>query len=39
MCGIAGLLGAESIRAGSEPRDVPPLSQRILDYFAKGQCG
>ena len=35
----AGLLGAESIRAGSEPRDVPPLSQRILDYFAKGQCG
>ena len=32
-----GALGHASMRAGSVPQDVPPLSDELLNYFANGQ--
>jgi predicted dehydrogenase len=31
----AGALAAESLRAGSRPRDVPPLPRHVLDHFER----
>jgi len=32
-----GVLGAESMRSGSQPKEIPQLPKRLLDYFANGQ--
>jgi predicted dehydrogenase len=34
----AGLLATESLRNGSVPLDVPPLSPELAEYFSAGQC-
>ena len=33
-----GVLGAESIRNGGMPYDVPPVPQDVRDYFDNGQA-
>ena len=33
----AGVLGHESMRNGSAPRDIPPLRRELIEYFENGQ--
>lgn len=34
-----GVMGAESIRSGSTPREIPPLDPDLIAYFENGQKG